>query len=1002
MPEQTLAERVRARYPGAYDDLDDATLEAKILAKYPVYRDLATPPDRRRPGLAALTAPLLETEAGQRGHQAAIAGTLAPLATRLPLVGRVLLAAGAGPVLGTTGTVAAAALGIYGIANLAAGNRLEGALDLLAAVPGRVFGRRLRRGPTAAQPTADQAAVPVAEAILRRRTGEVAATRPFPVTEVQSRQLLPREVRTEAGEVRMQTPRPGSQAVNEAVRAIEKNIRTALKGRPLAGLRVVGQQLHRGPTRAPMPDIEPRMSPLAWSVQRRLDTLRNTLDPESRAWVARTATAFRQEAPLATIPSISAGVAGATMTMDAIRAARHAEAYRVALASKMAAAPAQAAREAQLNRIMDPRRLFPPTVQPRLLTAGRVIEAPGTAPVARIGPLAAGRAPEAGELQVLRGPGGRFQRRRIFTSEAAAAVSRTTASREAVVRGPSTVPPEATYTLRTEQIAAQVRPPAVPAAPSLNDGVRAVAAIRAQAVAAGQRMARPPAGVDPVRWATLEASELVTKDLFGQGIADVRLVRDLRSFYGAEETARRLFPDAATAHETIRKLGHNPGVERRIRGKAERPGTAWVRDMTGPGSRTTLAQLDAELTNRFKYLVDNPNGFIHVEALAGFTGAAAGGFVGATLDHESLSDQAANALVGALLGWYGGRYLTRGAMALGRLTGAGRAAELARTVETVDTANLLAGPAIVKTSFGSLSGIMVGALQRRAEGRWRDAAGALRWLMESGFQQWWKIITPGWMGGTSTRAFERMLDPWVAGLGRQPVTRNAIERAAMQVLRPFVAGDRVGLEALSRMGFGREEARRLMLIGEPTSWWGQAAQGVLSEAWYSRMLVKFIRVRVAGLERGLEFTPGLSRLTRETVRRKPGHYSPKLWRRDFEQRAVRHGEPLTEAGRRARARFGGGAVVLGGIYGYERDPSFLEAGIAASMAGPAYLPVQLAIQGGAQLRQGSTLMEAIATMVGQAGRELPQVGEAELDPRRLTQRLTPLRALRRALGEEGL
>jgi hypothetical protein len=36
-----LAAMVRQKYPGAYDDMDDATLERAVLAKYPEYRDLA-------------------------------------------------------------------------------------------------------------------------------------------------------------------------------------------------------------------------------------------------------------------------------------------------------------------------------------------------------------------------------------------------------------------------------------------------------------------------------------------------------------------------------------------------------------------------------------------------------------------------------------------------------------------------------------------------------------------------------------------------------------------------------------------------------------------------------------------------------------------------------------------------------------------------------------------------------------------------------------------------
>ena len=39
-----LSAKVRAKYPGAYDDLSDADLEAKVLAKYPEYKDLAEAP----------------------------------------------------------------------------------------------------------------------------------------------------------------------------------------------------------------------------------------------------------------------------------------------------------------------------------------------------------------------------------------------------------------------------------------------------------------------------------------------------------------------------------------------------------------------------------------------------------------------------------------------------------------------------------------------------------------------------------------------------------------------------------------------------------------------------------------------------------------------------------------------------------------------------------------------------------------------------------------------
>lgn len=50
MPD-SLATRVRAKFPGQYDDLADADLEAKVIAKHPEYRDLATPQKTEQPGM---------------------------------------------------------------------------------------------------------------------------------------------------------------------------------------------------------------------------------------------------------------------------------------------------------------------------------------------------------------------------------------------------------------------------------------------------------------------------------------------------------------------------------------------------------------------------------------------------------------------------------------------------------------------------------------------------------------------------------------------------------------------------------------------------------------------------------------------------------------------------------------------------------------------------------------------------------------------------------------
>lgn len=45
-----LVEKIRAMHPGAYDDMDDATLTKAVLSKYPQYSDLAAPPASAAPG----------------------------------------------------------------------------------------------------------------------------------------------------------------------------------------------------------------------------------------------------------------------------------------------------------------------------------------------------------------------------------------------------------------------------------------------------------------------------------------------------------------------------------------------------------------------------------------------------------------------------------------------------------------------------------------------------------------------------------------------------------------------------------------------------------------------------------------------------------------------------------------------------------------------------------------------------------------------------------------
>lgn len=54
-PYSALAAKVRARYPGAYDDLSDDDLGKKIVSKYPQYQDLVTKPESPIAGTLAKT-----------------------------------------------------------------------------------------------------------------------------------------------------------------------------------------------------------------------------------------------------------------------------------------------------------------------------------------------------------------------------------------------------------------------------------------------------------------------------------------------------------------------------------------------------------------------------------------------------------------------------------------------------------------------------------------------------------------------------------------------------------------------------------------------------------------------------------------------------------------------------------------------------------------------------------------------------------------------------------
>ncbi len=68
-----LAAKVRAKFPGAYDDLDDAALEKAVLSKHPEYADLAQPEKPKTPaesGALSKASDFLPTVGGAIGGMA--------------------------------------------------------------------------------------------------------------------------------------------------------------------------------------------------------------------------------------------------------------------------------------------------------------------------------------------------------------------------------------------------------------------------------------------------------------------------------------------------------------------------------------------------------------------------------------------------------------------------------------------------------------------------------------------------------------------------------------------------------------------------------------------------------------------------------------------------------------------------------------------------------------------------------------------------------------------
>lgn len=469
----------------------------------------------------------------------------------------------------------------------------------------------------------------------------------------------------------------------------------------------------------------------------------------------------------------------------------------------------------------------------------------------------------------------------------------------------------------------------------------------------------PPKGVEPDQWTSINALESEFARQADRGVRDIRIMDEMRRFWGSDEAARRL---GVSKDDLVNLTGATT---------KKRP----------------LRAIIDEMDQRYQYLVDDPSGFLRTEALLAGTGAAAGALAGATIEGEDAVDRLAFALSGAAIGGGLGLAGAKGVQAAlraakpvkgktGPLTGAGNA------VEIIDSANLLAGPAAFKASFGSMGGVAAGLWQRFQEGRIGEVRAGLRSIRREAPQLWWNTLK----GPTSNLGKGSAYTSHVAKQARLP---QMAEKVLLNVLRPFIAADRAGKVALKRMGFSEAESDRLMLLGEPVTWQGQTFLNTINSHMALRLFAKFPRVRIGGLERGVEFTPFLSKKFGQSMRHRKspqGRFAPQ--------------EPINAKALRARAQFGGGMMLAGTAYGYLQDPSLAEGALVSSMAGPAAVPAAASIAAGKALRSGGDpqdlAMRALEVVVG----SIPSISES--DVRMLPDRLKPLSPLMRALRAAGL
>lgn len=463
----------------------------------------------------------------------------------------------------------------------------------------------------------------------------------------------------------------------------------------------------------------------------------------------------------------------------------------------------------------------------------------------------------------------------------------------------------------------------------------------------------PPKGVSEKMWRTAHANAREAGRLFKERqILDPRVIDVARRFFGSEQAAKL----SGIPRELIEEASTLPAKRKPM--------------------EVALRELDEELDRRYKFAMEDPKGFIRAEALLAGAGAITGASVGAMLGGESVEDRFAAAVSLMLMGGLGAYGSGKAIANAGKLKNKGKnfAAQTKANIEALDSANLLAGPAAIKASLGAGGGIAAGVWQRLREGRKADAVRGMKFMAKEAPGMWLNVFK-GPMGSRTMQKQGALTSGVQKQAGKIPTF------ILNQVLRPFVASDTVGKTALRRMGFTEEESLRLMMNGEPTSAQGQMYLRAINSMWVTRMLMKFPRVRIGSLERGVEFTPGLS-----------GR---------FNTRKGHNAEQLTKQQLRARAEFGAGAIAFGTAYGYFADPGFMEAGVGSALAGPAFLPMAAGIAFGKGLKKGD-VVRAVRDAAVEVGSAAPQVSDTNIRSTFSTERWTPGRPLRRGLAALGI